>query len=142
MPTAEMELTWTWRSPDEIDLGAGTNRDRVIEHPPLHPPLESCEQRFQRLVSEWRAARGPVSTVARMAMHPSYQQIIGMGERALPLIFGELQREPDHWFWALGAITGEDPVPATARGRLNEMARAWLRWAAEHGIEWKATQRP
>jgi hypothetical protein len=67
-------------------------------------------------------------------MHPAYQQIIGMGVDALPLILRELEREPDHWFWALEAITGENPVPPTDRGRLNEMARAWLRWASEHSI--------
>jgi hypothetical protein len=29
----------------------------------------------------------------------------------------ELQREPDQWFWALEAITRENPVPAEAAGK-------------------------
>ena len=38
----------------------------------------------------------------------------------------ELRREPDHWFWALIAITGEDPVAPKDRGKLQEMTDAWL----------------
>jgi hypothetical protein len=69
-----------------------------------------------------------------MAMHPSYQRIIGLGPAALPLIFNELAREPDHWFWALKAITGEDPVPPSARGKLRKMTELWLQWAVSHDI--------
>ena len=29
----------------------------------------------------------------------------------VPLILAELEHEPDQWFWALEAITDEDPVP-------------------------------
>jgi hypothetical protein len=54
-----------------------------------------------------------------------------MGERALPLLLAELKREPDDWFWALHAISGADPVPPASRGRLHEMAEAWVRWGAE-----------
>ncbi len=68
-----------------------------------------------------------------MAMHPAYQQIIGMGDAALPFIFQELRRDPDHWFWALKAITGEDPVAASDRGQLDKMTTAWLDWAGRHG---------
>ena len=65
-------------------------------------------------------------------MHPAYQQIIGMGEEALPLILEELSRRPGHWFWALKAITGEDPVPAEHAGEVPEMTRAWLEWGRQH----------
>jgi hypothetical protein len=71
-----------------------------------------------------------------MAMHPAYQQIIGMGREVVPLILRELEREPDHWFWALKAITGEDPVPEQHRGRVRAMADAWIRWGREHGLLW------
>jgi len=56
-----------------------------------------------------------------------------MGDAALPLIFQELRREPDHWFWALKAITGEDPVAESDRGRLDKMTTAWLKWAEQNG---------
>ena len=65
-----------------------------------------------------------MSSITEMATHPAYQQIIGMCDAALPLIFAELRRNPDQWFWALKAITGADPVAATDRGNMRAMAQA------------------
>lgn len=95
---------------------------------------ESAEERFQRLAETWRAERGPTSSVTEMAIHSAYQEIISMGWEAVPLLLRELERAPDHWFWALRVITGVDPVPPGARGRIRDMANAWLRWAGEQGI--------
>lgn len=67
-------------------------------------------------------------------MHPAYQAIIGMGEIALPLILESLSRRLDPWFWALEAITEDNPVPRRFRGNMEEMARAWLRWGHERGL--------
>jgi hypothetical protein len=66
-------------------------------------------------------------------MHPAYQQIIGMGEEAIPFILQELQKKTAHWFWALKSITGEDPVPSNQRGRMDQMRDAWLRWGNKQG---------
>ena len=54
------------------------------------------------------------------------------GPAVLPLLLRELQERPDHWFWALRAITGEDPVATEDRGKLDAMTAAWLRWAEKH----------
>jgi len=67
-------------------------------------------------------------------MHPSYQAIIGMGEIAVPLILGSLSRRIEHWFWALEAITQDNPVPRRSRGDIEAMARAWLIWGHERGL--------
>jgi hypothetical protein len=41
----------------------------------------------------------------------------------------ELMRgEPDHWFWALAAITRKNLIPPESRGKIKEMAEAWIRW--------------
>jgi hypothetical protein len=89
--------------------------------------------RFRELVREWKAATLVTSSGTEMALHPAYQQIIGMGKEAIPLILEELQREDDHWFWALKSITGEDPVPEADRGSVPKMTQAWLQWAKRHG---------
>jgi hypothetical protein len=68
-----------------------------------------------------------------MAMHPAYQQIIGMGTPAVPLILAELKRGVDHWFWALRAITRENPVPPESLGDMDAMAAAWLAWGRMKG---------
>jgi len=69
-----------------------------------------------------------------MAMLKPYQRIVGMGLSAVPLILEELRREPDQWFWALEAITEENPVPPEAAGKVREMARAWIDWGKRHGL--------
>ena len=51
-----------------------------------------------------------LSNTAQISLVFSYQKIIGMGPAVVPLILSELQKEPDHWFWALEAITDENPV--------------------------------
>jgi hypothetical protein len=88
-------------------------------------------ERFRQLAAEWKEKSGYLSNTAQMAMLKPYQQFIGMGERAVPLILEELQREPDHWFWALEAITQENPVPPEAAGKVAAMARAWVEWGKE-----------
>ena len=96
----------------------------------------ALEERFHQLVQAWRADVGPTSSLTEMAMHPAYQQIVGMGPEAVPLLLRELERQPDHWFWALKAITGVDPVQPHERGKLEEMAKAWVQWGREQGINW------
>lgn len=91
----------------------------------------SADDKFACLVSIWKHGRGHTSSATEMTMHPAYQRIIAMGDLATPLILRQLKSDgdnPDHWFSALMAITGENPVPAESRGNMLEMARAWLEW--------------
>ena len=101
------------------------------------PPSGNLEDRaaarFAELMREWKAEKQFMSSVSQMAMLPSYQRIIGMGSAVLPLIFKELDRQPDHWFWALASITGEDPVPPAHRGKIGMMRQAWLDWGKANG---------
>src|SRR5947209_16333291 len=92
--------------------------------------------RFAELAETWRRETAPISSTTELAMHPAYQQIIGMGPAAVPLILRELEDRPGHWFWALKAITGADPVAPEDRGRVRRMARAWLDWAKAQGYVW------
>lgn len=95
---------------------------------------ESLEERFLRHAEKWREDTGFISSVGEMATHPSYQHIIGMGWDAVPLIMRELRECPDHWFWALKAITQIDPVPVCNRGKVERMRNAWIDWADANGI--------
>ncbi len=97
---------------------------------------QEWEQRFLDLVGTWKRERGHHSSSAKLAEHPAYQQIIAMGRDVVPLLLRELAREPDHWFRALHTLTGADPVPPESRGKLREMADAWLHWAREQGYQW------
>jgi len=66
------------------------------------------ESRFKILVEEWRCGTKNTLSLTQKFMHPAYQQIIGFGSSALPFLFKELDQYPDHWFWALKAITGSN----------------------------------
>ncbi len=105
--------------------GTGTETDLSLG--------SGAQQRFTRLAEEWRVGRGHSSKLTDLAMHPAYQQIIGMGERAIPLLLDEMKERPDQWDWALRAITGADPVPRDSWGKLNEIAAAWIAWGRERG---------
>ena len=52
----------------------------------------------------------------------------------LPLLLRELARDPDHWFWALEAITGQNPVPAEAVVSVATTVEAWLAWGRREGL--------
>ncbi|MFO0938978.1 MAG: hypothetical protein U0798_20945 [Gemmataceae bacterium] len=91
-------------------------------------------ERFTALAKEWREMRPISSSVEKLAMHPTYQQIIGMGQDAIPLILAELNREPDQWFWALRTITGENPEKPEHRGNVLQMSQDWFDWARINGV--------
>jgi hypothetical protein len=69
-----------------------------------------------------------------MILAPSYQRVIGLGPKAVPAILVELAKQPDHWFWALNAITGVNPVKAEWAGNLRAMTDAWVSWGEEQGL--------
>jgi len=88
--------------------------------------------RFQELVEAWRSERGATSSITDAVLCAAYQSIIGMGKTAVPFILAQLKSEgddPDQWFWALGVLTGADPVSNDDRGDYLKMAQAWLQWA-------------
>lgn len=88
---------------------------------------------FLKFVRIWKKETRSLSSIIDICMHPAYQRIIGMGHSAVPLILKELQREEDHWFWALKAITGENPIQPQNRGDIERMTEDWLRWGRENG---------
>jgi len=89
--------------------------------------------RFGQLVETWRREVGPISFTAQMVIHPAYQQIIAMGLAAVPFLLRELEDQPDHWFWALEVITGENAVLPAHVGSVRSMAQDWLDWGKRHG---------
>lgn len=95
---------------------------------------QNVQSAFESYADQWRAESRFLSSTSQMAMLWPYQRIIGMGLPAVPLILRELQREPDHWFWALRAITGADPVDAEDKGNLDKMTQAWLKWGQDNGF--------
>jgi hypothetical protein len=92
---------------------------------------EDEEPKFRRLADQWLRETEHVSSIKKACMHPAYQRIIGMGPAVVPYLLRELERNPDHWFWALNAITEADP--ASAEDSLEGAKTAWLQWGREKG---------
>lgn len=99
----------------------------------LVAPPQKLEALFAKLSDEWRQDTRYLSSSSAIATHPAYQRIIGLGPQVIPLILSDLRREPGHWFWALFALTGEDPVDPADRGKMQAMTTAWLNWGRETG---------
>ena len=91
-------------------------------------------RRFEEYADEWRAQTAHLSVLSQRIMHPSYQSIIGLGRDALPLLLERLSTHPDHWFWALRYIAGEDPVSQEDVGKFAAMRDAWIRWGRNRGL--------
>jgi hypothetical protein len=95
----------------------------------------AAEKRFKKLASVWKAETELESRVSRKVIHPAYQKIIGMGEAAIPLILADLSENgPDDWFWALTAITDENPISEEIAGNMHAMTETWLQWGRKAGF--------
>jgi len=96
---------------------------------------DTVAEKFTTLRDQWKADRKNVPSVGEHARHPAYLEIIGLGTPVVPYILADLEAEPDWWFPALRAITGEDPVQPEDRGKLHAMAAAWLRWGRAKRVD-------
>lgn len=117
-----------------LEVGRERGASTSLTEAKFMPLSEAATRRFNSLAETWRKECAHLSSIREMVLHPAYQQIVGMGPAALPLIFAELEREPNHWFWALRAITGEDPVLPEHRGNVRLMAEDWLHWGRTRGF--------
>ena len=107
-----------------------------LRQPPTVEPAETLEERFRRLSDEWYRAVAHHSSDRIRNNHPAYQEIIALGRPVVPLLLRDLEVNRRHWFAALRAITGANPVPSEDAGSFPKMAEAWLRWGMEQGYQW------
>jgi len=64
----------------------------------------------------------------KMFENKHYRDIISLGGNAVPCIIKKLKEEPAHLFEALVEITGQDPVPESHWGDIEQMASDWVKW--------------
>jgi type I restriction enzyme M protein len=116
--------------------GGGEITDSNI---PMRCPVGSLatsglKKRFRKLSKNWKADTCLLSNITTKSMHPAYQQIIGMGEAAIPLILEELYNgDCADWFWALTAISSENPITSEQAGDIKKMSEAWIEWGKLKG---------
>lgn len=93
----------------------------------------TLRDQFLDLSKKWREETIFTSSMTEIVLNDAYQQIIGMGPDVLPYIFDDLQTKGGHWFWALRAITRENPVKPEDVGNIKRMTESWLEWARCNG---------
>ena len=85
---------------------------------------------FENLVQVWKKATQHYSFIRQKIVHPAYLRIVGMGEKAIPLILEELRERPSaSWFPALEAISGNNAAQ-TAKN-IDEAVQSWLNWGKQ-----------
>ena len=114
------------QEPHVRGLGYGQYADEVEVEP-------ADRQRFTELADQWEIETVFLSSSEQASKHPAYQEIIGMGKQAVPLILERMQAERGHWFIALRAITGANPVKPADRGKVAVMQASWLEWGEANG---------
>jgi hypothetical protein len=88
---------------------------------------------FELLFQTWKLETGLLSSGTAIVNHAAYQKIISLGEAVLPFLLMKLQQDPQHLFYALFQITGENPVPFAHAGNLEKMTADWLSWGKTKG---------
>jgi hypothetical protein len=117
-----------WVGPERFQLG----ERRIVgptEEPEAHPGDSEPKHTFAELAEKWHRETDHLSSISDIVLNFNYQRIIGMGPSVIPLILDELVKHGGHWFWALRAVSGEDPVDIKDRGNFEKMTEAWLNWS-------------
>ncbi|HEY9851580.1 MAG TPA: hypothetical protein V6D28_19070 [Leptolyngbyaceae cyanobacterium] len=111
-----------------------TQRENHTTNPIKNTEIDpEIVNKFYALAQQWENEVAGMSSTAQMSQHPNYQEIIRMGEKVVPLLLLELRKNPLYWLTALSTITGENPIKAEQRGRVKQMASAWIEWGRNHG---------
>ena len=130
--TANVDLYSDMAVGPESIVIRGVQRDALVQY---HAPVSqmTAARIFSELASTWKMETTFTSSMDEIVLHPAYQQIIGLGPVAIPLIADELRSEPNYWFAALRALTGANPVPEEPCGDVAAMTYDWLRWLSARG---------
>jgi hypothetical protein len=96
-------------------------------------PQKNIRDQFEELFQKWQSETAFLSSGTAIVSHAAYLQIVRMGEVVIPFILLKLLENPQHLFYALYQITGENPVPLTHAGNLQKMTHDWLSWGHTKG---------
>lgn len=96
----------------------------------IHPRWD--RDRFDALATLWQEETRYLSSPDTIAKHHAYQEIIRMGEAAIPWILMDLGETYAAWFLALQSIAGESAVKQEHCGDVYAMTADWLDWGKRH----------
>ena len=98
---------------------------------------DGLEGEFHRLADWWQLGTAFDSYIGIKLGHPAYKQIVALGLPVIPLIFQELQSDPDpDWFFILEEIVCEDgpSIPDELKEKSQPQIDIWLEWGRSRGF--------
>lgn len=129
---SELQASVTITSGGVRSAVAASQDMRIDRSAPLRMSDAEVGRLFCELAAEWRTRTGLNSNIQRKVLDRAYQRIIGLGPQVVPHILDDLARLPDHWFWALTALVGQDM--AAGEVSVRSAAEAWLAWGRDVGV--------
>ena len=111
---------------------------------PKTTKTEELEATFNVLADKWEKETAIYSFMAQMAQHFAYQQILDMGEEAIPLILRRIDQQGGLWYHALETIAGIPSPAGISKLKtegwhtvdVKEVNASWLQWGREQGYQW------
>jgi len=97
--------------------------------------LTEDEIEFYGHLKQWSKETVFLSSSNRKIQNPSYQAIVKMGEKAVPIILKHMSKfkgHGGHLSTALCLITGANPVTEEIAGRMARISEAWIRWGQKN----------
>lgn len=90
---------------------------------------QDLKNKFQSYKNTWEEQTLFSSNMTEITSNSAYLSIIALGKDVIPLIIANLRNEENHWFSALEALTGVNPIKKEHKGIFNLMKSDWLEWA-------------
>lgn len=88
---------------------------------------------FHRHLQQWKSETAFDSNLDAVTEHSSFRAIVGLQQRAVPLILDELRIGSSLLVYALEDITGERPYGGNIQGNIRAMTECWLLWSDRMG---------
>lgn len=95
---------------------------------------QQLKKRFDFYNSIWKNETIFSSSISEITNNSAYRSIIGLGQEVLPFIIDDLKTNDNHWFYALEALTGQNPIKENHKGIVPLMKNDWIEWAKENNL--------
>ena len=92
------------------------------------------KKRFDFFYSIWQSETMFSSSISEITNNNAYRSIINLGEDIIPFIIQDLKINDNHWFYALEALTGMNPIKNEHKGIVPLMKADWLEWADKNNL--------
>ena len=89
---------------------------------------------FDMWRNQWLDETKYNSNISSSMQHPLYSKILSLGDIIVPFLIMDLRENKTHWFYALTALTGENPILKEHSGQVDNMIADWVKWAEVNSI--------